>query len=113
VYFSIFIVVSLSLPLRPVRDQQKWKSVLRPIALQFQGAHDLVAKPPTLWRIMREARIQHLHWVSAGRIDIPQPAGGLFADAPAGLRQMWEAGFGNGRGDFTNSCAVASRRGIF
>jgi hypothetical protein len=104
--------MSLSLPLSPERNQQKRIPVLRPIALQFLGAHDLVAKPPTLWRIMREARIQHLHWVSAGRIDIPQPADGLFADAPAGLRQMWEAGSGNGRGDFTNSCAVASRRGI-
>src|ERR1700704_3909122 len=34
--------------------------------------HNLIAKPPPLWRIMREARIQHLHWVSAGCIDIPQ-----------------------------------------
>jgi hypothetical protein len=41
--------ISLSLPLRPERDQQKWKPVLRPIALQIlKGAHDLVAKPPTL-----------------------------------------------------------------
>jgi len=34
---------------------------------------------------MREARIRHLHWVSAGRVDVPQPACGLFADAHAGL----------------------------
>jgi hypothetical protein len=26
----------------------------------------------------------------------------------AGLRQMWEAGFGNGRGIFTKTCAVVS-----
>jgi hypothetical protein len=37
------------------RDQQKWKPVLRPIALQnSRMAHDLIAKPPTLWRIMRK-----------------------------------------------------------
>jgi len=36
------------------RDQQKWNPVLRPIALQFiEAAHDLFAKPLTLWRIMR------------------------------------------------------------
>jgi hypothetical protein len=35
VYFSIFIAMSLSLPLRPERDQQKRIPVLRPIALQF------------------------------------------------------------------------------
>jgi hypothetical protein len=32
---------SLSLPLRPERDQQKWIPVLRPIALQILRAHDL------------------------------------------------------------------------
>jgi hypothetical protein len=37
------------------RDQQKWKPVLRPIALKnSRMAHDLIAKPPTLWRIMRK-----------------------------------------------------------
>jgi hypothetical protein len=37
------------------RDQQKWKPVLRPIALQNRRmAHDLIAKPPTLWRITRK-----------------------------------------------------------
>lgn len=36
------------------RDQQKWSPVLRPIALFFlKRAHDLIAKPLTLWRIMR------------------------------------------------------------
>ena len=30
----------------------------------------------------------------------------------AGLRQMWDAGSGNGRGSFTNSCAVAPALGI-
>jgi hypothetical protein len=35
------------------RDQQKWVPVLRPIALKYYVAHDLVAKPLTLWRIMR------------------------------------------------------------
>jgi hypothetical protein len=36
------------------RDQQKWNPVLRPIALSdIERAHDLVAKPLTLWRIMR------------------------------------------------------------
>src|ERR1700675_1604946 len=39
---------------------------------------------------MREAWTRHLHWVSAGRVGIPQPAGGRVADADAGLRQMWE-----------------------
>jgi hypothetical protein len=38
----------------PERDQQKWNPVLRPIALQnIEVAHDLIAKPRTLWRIMR------------------------------------------------------------
>jgi len=37
------------------RDQQKWLPVLRPIALQIKRAHDLIAKPLTLWRIMRRA----------------------------------------------------------
>jgi hypothetical protein len=36
--------------------------------------------------------MQHLHWVCAGRIDVPQPAA-LVTDMSAGLRQMWEAGF--------------------
>jgi len=41
-------------PAFPARDQQKWIPVLRPIARQFvESAHDLFAKPPTLWRIMR------------------------------------------------------------
>jgi len=36
------------------RDQQKWNPVLRPIALEnIEIAHDLIAKPPTLWWIMR------------------------------------------------------------
>jgi hypothetical protein len=36
------------------RDQQEWNPVLRPIALSdIERAHDLVAKPLTLWRIMR------------------------------------------------------------
>jgi len=36
------------------RDQQKWIPVLRPIALSnIENAHDLFAKPLTLWRIMR------------------------------------------------------------
>jgi hypothetical protein len=35
VYFSIFIGHSLSLALRPERDQQKWVPILRPIALQI------------------------------------------------------------------------------
>jgi hypothetical protein len=36
------------------RDQQKWKPALRPIArYSFESAHDLVAKPRTLWWIMR------------------------------------------------------------
>jgi hypothetical protein len=36
------------------RDQQKWIPVLRPIALSnIENAHDLLAKPLTLWRIMR------------------------------------------------------------
>jgi hypothetical protein len=36
------------------RDQQKWTPVLRPIARQLiERAHDLIAKPLTLWRIMR------------------------------------------------------------
>jgi hypothetical protein len=36
------------------RDQQKWYPVLRPIARQIiKRAHDLFAKPLTLWRIMR------------------------------------------------------------
>src|ERR1700731_554292 len=39
---------------------------------------------------MREAWTRHLHWVSAGRVGVPQPAGGRVADADAGLRQMWE-----------------------
>jgi hypothetical protein len=70
----MFIAISLSLPLRPKRDQQKWPPVLRPIALQIRRAHDLVAKPPTLCRIVRVARTQHLHWVLRSRIGIPQPA---------------------------------------
>jgi hypothetical protein len=41
----------------PERDQQKWNPVLRPIALSAnKRAHDLVAKPLTLWRIMRPSR---------------------------------------------------------
>jgi hypothetical protein len=41
----------------PSADQQKWEPVLRPIARQFmKSAHDLFAKPPTLWRIMRVRR---------------------------------------------------------
>src|SRR5271155_4160165 len=39
---------------------------------------------------MREAWTRHLHWVSAGRVGIPQPAAGRVTDADAGLRQMWE-----------------------
>jgi hypothetical protein len=39
-----------------------------------------------------------------------QPA--VVTDACAGLRQMWEGCSRNGRGDFTNSCAVARQRGI-
>jgi hypothetical protein len=36
------------------RDQQKWTPVLRPISRQpIEKAHDLFAKPLTLWRIMR------------------------------------------------------------
>jgi hypothetical protein len=35
VFFNIHRLISLSLPLRPERDQQKWEPVLRPIALQF------------------------------------------------------------------------------
>jgi len=36
------------------RDQQKWNPVSRPIALEnIEIAHDLIAKPPTLWWIMR------------------------------------------------------------
>jgi hypothetical protein len=31
-----------------LNQPQKWKPVLRPIALQILRAHDLVAKPPTL-----------------------------------------------------------------
>jgi hypothetical protein len=31
-------VISLGLPLRPERDQQKWISVLRPITLQILGS---------------------------------------------------------------------------
>ena len=35
------------------RDQQKWIPVLRPIALSnIENAHDLFAKPLTLWRVM-------------------------------------------------------------
>jgi hypothetical protein len=41
----------------PERDQQKWKPVLRSSALQIIiMAHDLIAKPLTLWRIMRKMR---------------------------------------------------------
>jgi hypothetical protein len=40
VFFNIH-GYSLSLPPRPERDQQKWKPVLRPIALQILRAHDL------------------------------------------------------------------------
>jgi hypothetical protein len=40
---------------REERDQQKWNAVLRPIALSIKMAHDLFAKPLTLWRIMRFA----------------------------------------------------------
>src|SRR5450631_2629811 len=57
-------------------------------------------------------KAQHLHWVSAGRVDIPQPAGGRVADACAGLRQMWEEGSANGRGDLTNSCSGARLRNL-
>ena len=36
------------------RDQQKWILVLRPVALlTFKWRMDLIAKPLTLWRIMR------------------------------------------------------------
>jgi hypothetical protein len=35
------------------RVQQKWEPVLRPTAPLYERAHDLIAKPPTLWRIMR------------------------------------------------------------
>jgi hypothetical protein len=41
------------------RDQQKWMPVLRPGALQLQEAQDLVAKPHTLWRILRAAPPAH------------------------------------------------------
>jgi hypothetical protein len=48
---------------------------------------------------------------SAGRMTfLNQPA--VFADGHAGLRQMWEQAFGNGRGGFTNSCAVAPGKEI-
>jgi len=48
---------------------------LRPIAFQcFKLARDLVEKPPTLSRITRKARKQHLHWVCADGVDVPQPA---------------------------------------
>ena len=42
-----------------------------------------------------------------GRIDMSQPAAVASPAACAGLRQMWEAVSLNGRGRFTNSCAVA------
>jgi len=36
------------------RDQQKWNPVcVRSRSKNFEIAHDLIAKPLTLWRIMR------------------------------------------------------------
>jgi hypothetical protein len=72
-------------------------------ATNYELARDLIAKPSTLSRITRVARKPHLHWVSAGRVDFPQPAAAV-TDGWAGLRQMWEQAFQNGRGNFTNSC---------
>ena len=39
-------------------------------------APGMIARPPTLSRIAREARIWHLQWGSARRIDIPQRTSG-------------------------------------
>jgi len=51
---SMGIKCRLRVDFPPERDQQKWDPVLRPIALSdIKRAHDLVAKPLTLWRIMR------------------------------------------------------------
>jgi hypothetical protein len=74
----------------------------------FFNIHRLL---PSACRSAPKARTQHLHWVSAGRVDIPQPAAVVAGDH-AGLIQMWEGHSGNGRGGFTNSCAVAPTRRI-
>jgi uncharacterized protein len=70
-------LISLSLPLRPERDQQKWKPVLRPIALQIK-------KGRMIWSPNRQhfggSCAWHRHSIFIGfprsRVDIPQPAGG-------------------------------------
>ena len=53
---------------------------------------------------------RHLHWVSAGRIDVPQPAAVVAIFSGLGEMWAWLAGFG--RGVLTNSCAVALTPGI-
>jgi len=68
-------------------------------------------KPHTLSRVTRVAWQNGIFMGSARRVDIPQP-GAAVAGVQAGLRQMWEAEPANGRGDFTNSCAVAHHPGI-
>jgi hypothetical protein len=111
VYFSIFIVLFPSAcRLHPGRDQQKRDPVLRPIAPHFLMARDLDAKPLTLSRVTRVAWLRHLHWVSANRVDIPQPAGGRRHHF-SGLTQMW-ASAAETEGPACNFGVVASLKGI-
>jgi hypothetical protein len=107
------MVISLSLPLRPERDQQKWTPVLRPIARQ-------ILRERMIWSPNRPhfggSCARHGHSIFIGfphaALTFLNRPGGFLADAPAGLRQMWEASSENGRADFTKSCAVARGPGI-
>src|ERR1700728_2598386 len=74
IFFDFHAIPSACRPARR-RDQQKWAPVLRPIAPPTSNWRVILSRNrPTLSRITREARKRHLHWVSADRIDIRQPA---------------------------------------
>jgi hypothetical protein len=68
----------------------------------FFNIHRLV---PSACRSAPKAQMQHLHWVSAGRVDIPQPAAVVAVifrlDANVGIDGE------NGRGEITILRAVA------
>src|SRR5882724_8896633 len=58
----------------------------------------------------RSARRQHLHW---GMFIGFRAAALIFLNPPHGvLTPMWEGCGGNGRGELTNSCAMASDQRI-
>src|ERR1700681_683148 len=96
----------------PGARSAKVENGLRPIALQMLGSEIWLPNRPRFGGSCARHRSSIVMGFPRRHIDIPQPAGGLFAEPSAGSRQMWEAGSGNGRGSFTNSCAVASAPGI-